>query len=215
MKTLTAASVVWLLFAGIAAAQVGPSSADAPAGYVGIVGQSAFGNVTSQSFGVEGGWAVMPSFVVFGEAGRVLDAAPASVGDAAQLIAGAIQQANVAFKVKEPITFFAAGVKYVVWSSGKLQPYLLAGFGLAQVKPNVEFTVGGTNVNGTLDQFGIVLGSDLSGTSTKPMMEVGAGAVYPLGDRVYADAEFRYNRVFIPGAAIPFSRAGLGLGLRF
>jgi hypothetical protein len=47
------------------------------------------------------------------------------------------------------------------------------------------------------------------------MLVVGGGARYPLGERFYADAELRYNRVFISGGAIPFTRVGLGLGVKF
>ena len=85
---------------------------------------------------------------------------------------------------------------------------------MAQASPDAEFTIGGVNVTNSLDQFGVVLGSDLAGASTTAMMEIGAGVVYDITDRFYLDAEFRYNRVFTD-AAIPFGRAGAGIGIRF
>jgi opacity protein-like surface antigen len=199
--------------AGLASAQ----AVDAPQKFVGVTAQSAFGNVTSQSFGVEAGLAVTPAFDVFLEGGRVFDAAPASLGQSAQTIAGFLSatQASVAYTVKEPVTFFDVAARYKIHTSGRFAPYLLAGIGLGQVKPDAQFTIGGTSVNSKLDQYGVVLGSDLSGSTTKAMMMVGAGVRYPLGDRFYADAELRYNRVFISSGAIPFARAGLGLGIQF
>jgi opacity protein-like surface antigen len=184
---------------------------------VGVTAQSAFGNVTSQAFGLEAGFSVAPSIDVFLEAGRTVDAAPATTGQGAQVIAGtlAATQANVAFTVAVPIDFIAAGAKYRLHFGGKLQPYVLAGGGVGIVKPKVDFTIGGVSVNNRLDQFGVVLGSDLSGTSTKFMIVAGAGARYALGTHFYADAEFRYNRVFVPGGNIPFTRVGAGLGVRF
>jgi len=184
---------------------------------IGLAVQSAFGNVTSQSFGLEAAFSVAPSIDVFLEAGRTADAAPASTGQGAQLIAGnlAATQANVGFTVAVPVTFIDAGARYRLHFGGKLQPYVLAGGGVGIVKPDVQFTIGGVNVTDRLDQFGVVLGTDLSGSSTKLMMVAGAGARYPLGARFYADAEFRYNRIFVSGGGIPFSRVGLGLGVTF
>jgi len=198
------------------AAQAQTSSAEGFRGFAGIVAQSAFGNVTSQSFGVEGGYALTPRVVIFGEGGRVMDAAPPSVGNGAQIIANflAVTHANVAYSSKEPVTFLAAGVKVMVPNSSKFEPYVLGGVGAAQVAPDAQFTIGTVNVNSSLGQFGVVLGSDLSGTSTKAMLEVGAGVVYDITDRVYFDVEFRYNRIFTD-VALPFGRAGAGIGIRF
>jgi opacity protein-like surface antigen len=205
-----------MALAGLASAQT-QHAADTPGSYIGVGVHSAFGNVTSQAFGFEGGTSLTPSIGIFVEGGKVVDAAPASLGQSAQLIASYLSttQANVGYSVAEPVLFFDAGARYTIHTSGKLAPYALAGLGLGQVKPDVEFTIGGTNVNSTLSQYGVALGSDLSGSTTKIMVVVGAGVRYPLGDLFYADAEFRYNRVFISGGDIPFSRLGLGFGVRF
>ncbi len=212
--TVVVAGMAVVLLSNVAQGQT--SAADRFSGFAGIVAQSAFGNVTSQSFGVEGGYALTPRVVIFGEGGRVMDAAPPSVGIGAQSIANflAATHANVGYSSKEPVTFLAAGVKVMVPNSSKFAPYILGGVGAAQVAPDAQFTIGTVNVTNSLSQFGIVLGSDLSGSSTKAMLEVGAGVVYDISDRLYFDAEFRYNRVFTD-PAIPFGRAGAGIGIRF
>jgi opacity protein-like surface antigen len=214
--TVAAMGAVVVFSGSVAQGQTAPGSTDGPRSFAGIVAESAFGNVTSQSFGLEGGYAVTPRIVIFAEGGRVMDAAPSSVGAGAQLIANFLNQTHtsVAYTVKEPITFFAAGVKLMVPTSTRFTPYVLAGVGAAQVAPDAEFTISGVNVTSSLSQFGVVLGSDLNGTTTKAMIEAGAGVVWDITDRFYFDAEFRYNRVFTD-TAIPFGRAGAGIGIRF
>ena len=140
-----------------------------------------------------------PTIGIFAEAGKVVDAAPASLGQSAQLIAGHLSatEANVEYTVADPVLFFDAGIRYTIHTSGQLAPYALAGVGLGQVKPDVEFTIGGTNVNSSLAQYGVALGSDMSGTTTKIMIVLPAGVSNTLGEIIYLDSEFRYNRVFM------------------
>ena len=209
--TVAAAGAAVVMASGVAQGQT--RITEDPKGYAGIVAESAFGNVTSQSFGAEAGYAVTPQFVIFIEGGRVMDAAPSSLGQGAQIIAVALGVANVTYAVKEPINFFATGVKYMIPTGTKFEPYLLAGGGVGMAKPDAEFSIAGVNVNDRLAQFGVVLGADLSGTSTAAMMEVGGGVVFLL-PHVYFDLGARYNRLFTD-AAIPFGRVGLGFGFRF
>src|SRR5712691_9050400 len=79
---LTAAATV---LGGVAHAQTAPGASK---GYVEVVAQSAFGNVTSQSFGAEIGVTVAPRIQVFAEAGQVRDTSPTTLGTGAQQIAG-------------------------------------------------------------------------------------------------------------------------------
>src|SRR5262249_23205962 len=142
-----------------------------------------------------------------------VDAAPASMGLAATAVTIQIQKTapNAAFTVKQPVDFVDAGARYQIDVHSKVMPYVLAGVGIGMVKPDAEFTVNGTSVNSTISTYGVALGSDLAGTTSKLMVVGGAGVRYPLTRAVYADFEFRYNRVFITDRNIPFSRAGLGL----
>jgi opacity protein-like surface antigen len=179
--------------------------------------QSAFGNVTSQSYGAEVGIAVTPFVQVFVEGGRTRDVAGTDIGSAAQQVAAALAQTQsaVSYTVKQPVTFVDAGIKYnIPIESTKVQPYAIGGFGIAQVKQDVTFTVNGTDVTSNLQQYGVVLGSDLSGSSNKALLVLGAGATVPVWHQLVADLQFRYGRIFSdPG--INMSRAGIGLGVRF
>ena len=120
MRSFVALAIGMLALSGVASAQTPARASDTDHGYVEGVIQSAFGNVTSQSYGAELGFTVIPNVQVFVEAGMVRDAATASIGTAAQLMAGVVSQtqANVAFRVKEPVTFGVAGLKFVVPTAG-------------------------------------------------------------------------------------------------
>ena len=218
MRSFVALAIAILAFGPAAAAQTPAAAQDADKGYVEGVVQSAFGNVTSQSYGAEIGVTVKPNIQVFVEAGMVRDVATSSIGAAAQLIAGFLSQtqANVAFRVKQPVTFGVAGLKFVVPTAGPIRPYVLGGGGMASVKQDVTFTVGGSDVTSNLtSQYGVQLGTDLSGSFTKPMLVAGAGAMWPAWKRLVVDIQFRFGRIFAEDGGINVSRAGIGVGVRF
>lgn len=206
-----------IAFGRVAGAQA-PGAADAGKGYAEVVAQSSFGNVTSQNYGGEFGYTVAPNVQVFVEVGHTRNVATTEIGLAAQTIAGALSQtqSNVGYSVKQPVTFGVGGVKYLLPLNGqRLLPYAMAGFGAARVTQDARFTVGGADVTGSLAQYGIVLGSDLSGSFTKPMFTLGGGIAYPVWQSMILDFQFRYGHVFASGQSINSSRAGLGVGLRF
>ena len=203
-----------LAVSSVAHAQPAPPASK---GYVEVVAQSAFGNVTSQSFGVELGVTISPTLQGFVEAGHVRDTASSELGSSALLIAGFLSQTqtNVTFSGKQPVTFGLAGVRYLIHPSAKVEPYVLVGGGVAQVKKDVTFSVAGTDVTANLAQNGVVLGTDLSGSETKPMITVGVGVVWPAWQRVIVDFQYRYGRVFTSDQGLNVSRAGVGIGVRF
>jgi opacity protein-like surface antigen len=213
MRPFVAFILGTLAVCGVASAQPAPAGA----GYVEGVAQSAFGNVTSQSYGLEAGFKIAPNLQIFAEAGRVTNAAPASLGVNAAVIAGSLSQtqSNVGFQAKEPITFGDAGVRYLFPASGRLEPYVLVGGGIARVQKNVTFSVGGTDVTGNLQQYFIVLGTDLSGTETKPMVTFGGGAGWRFSGHLVLDLQYRYGRVFASDQGVNINRAGAGFGVRF
>jgi opacity protein-like surface antigen len=217
MRSCAALAIGMLALAGVANAQT-PGSIDTDRGYVEGVIQSAFGNVTSQSIGAEIGVTIRPNLQVFVEAGQVHDVATAEIGTAAALMAGflAQTQANVAYSVKEPVTFGVAGLKYIVPMTGPVRPYVLGGGGIASVQQNVVFTIGGSDVTSSLaTQYGVQLGTDLSGSFTKPMFVVGGGAMWAPWQKLVVDLQFRFGRILADDGGINVSRAGLGVGVRF
>ena len=211
MRFAFAVAVCHLIVAGGAAAAQTPSR-----GYAEVVAQSAFGNVTSQSFGAEVGVRIAPALHVFAEVGRTRDTSPAALGQRAQLIAGFLAQTHsgVAFTVKQPATFGVAGLRYgkVV---GRVEPYVLGGGGVARVRKDVTFSASGADVTSTLSQLGVTLGTDLSGSETKTMITAGGGVAWNAWQRLVFDLQFRYGRIMTSDEGLNVSRAGIGVGFRF
>jgi len=206
-----------LVSSGVASAQ-SVSKPESMKGSIEAVAQSAFSNVTSQSYGAEIGVNIRSNLQIYVEAGQTRNAATAELSAAAQTVAGGLSQvaSNVGFSVKAPVTFGVAGLKYLIPVEGsKVMPYVLAGGGVASVKQNTVFTVGGTDVTSNLAQFGTVLGTDTSGSFTKPMFSVGGGVAYPVWQQLVVDFQIRFGRIFAEDQGINITRAGLGIGVRF
>ena len=217
MKLLVMVVAVTMALALGGVAQAQTTTTEDSKGYVEGVAQSAFGNVTSQSFGAEAGVSLGHGLYVFVDAGYVRDTAPSVLGVNAQIIAGFLSQSatSVTFQVYQPVAFGIAGLKYVVPVTGRIEPYVLGGVGAARIRKDVTFTVAGADVTSTLAQYGVVLGSDLAGTETKVMFSVGGGVMWPAWRRVVADFQYRFGRVSTSGPALNISRAGIGIGVRF
>ena len=193
-----------------------PGAAEAQ-GYVEGIAQATFGNVTSQSYGAEVGFTIWQTMQLFGQFGHMGNVATEGISQNAQLIAGALatlQPAPVTYSVKQPVTFYGGGVRYpVVVNDSKVRPYALGGFGAARVKNDVTFQLAGTDATNAISQY-VTLGTDLSGTVTKPMLTLGGGVAWPAWERLVVDFQYRYDRIFTEGG-FNVSRAGLGLGITF
>src|SRR5262249_428700 len=142
-------------------------------GYVEGVAQSAFGNVTSQSYGVEFGATIRPTLQVYGEFGQIRDVADTAFTTNPSTIASAlaqVQSAAVGFPARGALLFGGGGIKFRPATTMKVQPYVLGGFGFGQVKNDVTYTLGGTEATDSALAPYVTLGSDLSGSSTHPML---------------------------------------------
>ena len=214
-------SILVLMVGAVVLGGVANAQTNAPAtskGYVEGVAQSAFGNVVSQSFGAEMGVSVAERVEILVEGGRMRDVAAPEIGAAAQKIGDFLSRTQggaVSYHVKQPVTFGAAGVKFLIPVKSKLQPYVMAGGGIAKVKQDVTFAVGGTDVTDNMAQYGVVLGTDLSGDFTKAMATFGGGIVWPMWQRLVVDFQYRYGRIFAEDQGINVNRAGVGVGVRF
>src|SRR5262249_26963790 len=176
--------------------------------------QSAFGNVTSQAYGGGFGVTVWQPLQVFVEVGQGRDVASSTLGDHAAQIAApptVLQPGRGSYTAKQPVAFFLAGVRYpIVIQGSKVRPYVQGGFGLGNVKNDVNFQL----TSGDVSQY-VTLGSDLTGSATSPMLSLGGGVVVPVWQRLIADLQFRYGRIFADNEGINVSRAGVGVGVRF
>jgi hypothetical protein len=187
-------------------------------GYVEFVAHSSFGNAPSQSYGGEVGWTIAPQLQLFGLAGRTSNVAPPAFGAGALVIAQYLQRTQsgtVSFTAEQPITFGAGGVKYLIPTSARVAPYVLAGAGMANVSSDARFLVGGTDITGNLAAYGVTLGTDLSGSVSKPMLTFGGGVLWPFWKNVGLDFQYRLGRVMNGTSSITTQLAGAGLAARF
>ncbi len=207
-----------LAMSGIATAQSAPPASDAAIGYAEVVAHSAFGNVTSQSYGGEVGYKVWKTAQLFVEGGAVGDVASSATSGGAQAIAGALTQLQpeaVSYSVKQPVAFVAAGLRHPFAVHARvLRPYVAGAFGAARVKNDVHFRLGGVDSPDKLAQY-VTLGSDLSGTTTSALMNLGGGVEWLAWHRLVLDFQYRYGRIFHDGGGINVHRAGLGVGVTF
>jgi opacity protein-like surface antigen len=181
--------------------------------------QSSFGPTTSQAYGGEGGFKITPNLQIFVEIGTVRNVATSALGTHAQAIASyltATQSSPVTFTGREPVVFGTGGLKYIFYTNAeKLEPYVLLGFGVARVTKDVHFYVGGADVTSSLDQYRVILGSDLSGEETDPMLEVGGGLYWLFYKQLFLDIQYRYNHIFSSIEGLSLNRVGAGIGIRF
>jgi opacity protein-like surface antigen len=211
MKRTVLAVLAWTALGGVAFAQ-SPTAADDAKGYAEVVAQSAFGNVTSQSFGGEVGFAIRPGLQVYVEGGYVRDTTPSSLSASAQAIAGDIsaKAGGASYSVKQPVTFGIAGLKYLLpVDQSRFSPYLMVGGGAARVEKDVTFTV----ASGQVSDY-VTIGNDLAGSETKGMISAGVGVDWAVGKNFIVDLQYRFGHVFTTDG-LNINRAGAGFGVRF
>lgn len=199
---------------GQTAGAVGPDR-----GYVQFTVGPTFGHKSSSAIGGEAGYTLTDALQVFLEGGRMGNVATTDVDARAQIIGNTI---GASVSTVQRAAYFDIGAKYRFPKEyGKWRPYALLGVGAAGVKTTVDFAVNGNDVTGQLDQLGVLLGRDLSGTVTKVFLTVGAGASMQLGKRYLVDLTYRYGRIFPRTSQIDNDqginthRAQAGIGIRF
>jgi opacity protein-like surface antigen len=199
-------------------------------GYVELTGAATLGHKSSSSIGGEAGYSLTDALQLFLEGGRMANVATTDVDARAMTIGNAITPVPASVSTAQRAAYFDIGVKYRLsehfkgrpnWLSSRWRPYGLLGVGAASVKTTTNFSIGGTDVTGQLDQYGVQLGNDLSGTVTKAFLTVGLGTNATLGQRYLLDFSYRYGRVFprtsqiADDKGINTQRLQAGIGIRF
>jgi opacity protein-like surface antigen len=221
MKTLLAVAASALLLSASASAQTpapaGGAQPGEPSYYVNGLIEAALGDVQSQSFSVEVGVKLQPKVDAFIEVGRIRDTAPASLGENAQIIVQYVAQvqSGLTYQVKQPVTTVQAGIRYgLPKQRGQFLPYLVVGGGMARVTRGVTFSVGRNDITDRLDQYGVTLGSDLSGDVTKGMVTVGGGVEWNHFQPFFIGLDYRYGHIF-DSPTVSVNRAGISIGVKF
>jgi opacity protein-like surface antigen len=180
-----------------------------------------FGNASNASLGGELDFKLGTEWQAFLEAGQMRNVAPGLIEDRAALIAGII---GGSVDAAARATYVDAGIKYLfVPFGGGYTPYVGLGFGVARVKADVAFSVNGAELGEDvlLSRYGVQLGNDLAGTTTKPLVMLGFGISRHFAHRYLLDLSYRFGRIFSKSddieddESINSNRVQVGIGVRF
>ena len=136
--------------------------------------------------------------------------------DQAGVIATALgqsQNASASGSIEVPVRYAGLGARWV-FESGKVRPYVLVTIGGATVERKPSFTLGGSDVTGSIAQYGVTLGQDMIGEYNQLGTTGGLGMLMGFGTW-YFDAGVRMLRVSGNGADANIARVVLGGGYRF
>jgi opacity protein-like surface antigen len=187
-------------------------------GYVELTFGATFGHKSASSIGGEAGYTLTDALQLFLEGGRVGNVATTDVYARALIIGNAI---GAAVSTAQRAAYFDIGAKYRLSEYGRWRPYALVGIGAAGVKTTTNFSIGGTDVTSQLDQRGVQLGNDLTGTLTKAFLTIGVGTDAAFGKRYLLELSYRYGRIFprtsqiADDQGINTQRLQAGIGIRF
>lgn len=209
---------VIIVLAGVSRSQAQTTSE--PRWYGEIAVAATLGHKSDKAFGGEIGGRLSETLDVFIEAGHMGNVGNDDLEARAQKIAAFLggTVGSSAYKVN----FFDIGLKYRVPMTGMWHPYVAVGVGLAKVKPEVTFGVGGTDVTGELESRGVQLGTDLSESQNRALVMAGGGTTIDFATRYFADVSYRYghisetksgDEVLIKGLST--QRVQIGVGIRF
>lgn len=212
------------LWAMPAAAQTASGSAPAAAptvdfAYVGANAGPAVVDKVSGAAGLEGGVRVWRNLDAIGELGWIGNVATrkqlsAASGLAASL--GATQNAVGTGELTASALHIGFGARWVFedMTPFGVRPYVLGTFGGARVKQDPTFTLNGSDVTATINQYGVTLGKDLAGTYWRNAVTGGVGVVKGFGDW-YADGSLRLTSIAGIGRRANATRLMFGAGRRF
>jgi opacity protein-like surface antigen len=195
--------------------QVPPPHPD-PSAAVAFTSGASFGYASS--LGGEASKRLSPDVDLIVAGAHVWNLTPADVAVRARTIANAVG-ATAATTVHANVLDAGVRVYLPQLAARYVQPYALAGGGVAFMQTATAFAINGSATNA--NTLGIQLGPDLSGTTIKPSLLVGGGAVVKPSRRVFVDLGFRYDRIFARPSQIPRDQAlnavrlQIGAGVRF
>jgi hypothetical protein len=194
-----------------------PSSANSAGLFVGgIAGAASVRNVGGL-FGGELGVRLSDMLDVFGEGLWMQDVVTRRRLQSATTIGAYLQgsQGKVATStVIAPASYGGGGVRLMFRISGRLRPYFAFGVGGAHIVFKPAFTLSGSDITSSLQQFGIVLGRDLTGEVTRPAF-TGSVGVRLAQARWYVDGGFRVLSIRTSDQPTNVLQAGAAVGFRF
>lgn len=212
-SALTIASVA-LLWAAPVSAQTASTGKQIYAGV--LVGVQSVQNVGGL-VGLELGYPVSNRLDIRGEFTWLQNTVTRRRLGSAESVAAFLQQSQGAAAtaaLDAPAVLGGGSIRWFVTEARAVRPYLTAGAGVARVTFRPTFTLNGGDVTTLLDQYGVTLGSDLTGSTAKPAITAGVGVAADRGAwRVGVD--LRVTSIRTVGQATNVLRLNAGIGRDF
>ena len=148
--------------------------------------------------GFEGGAAVAENIEAFADLGYSSKLQPATLDPSARTIVDFLQRTTgqpAGYSSDAPAFFGDIGARYFFKPRYGVRPYGLGSVGFARIDQQVQFTLSGNDVTGSLGDYGVTLGEDLAGAVTKASLGVGGGVMVPFRT-LHFDVGYTYNRIF-------------------
>ena len=226
IRVLSVFVALWGL-AGSAAAQTPaaarPSTpAAAPAAsdrgvFVGATAGGASVQNVGGLFGGELGFRVTDQIDVFGEGLWMEDVVSRRRLAVATTIGAFLQTSQgkpATGTVVAPASYGGAGVRYSFMTKGHVRPYVAVSVGGAHIAFKPTFTLSGSDVTSSLGQYGVTIGSDLTGEITRPAVSGGVGVRF-VRARWYVDGGVRVIGVRTTDQATNVLCASASFGFKF
>ena len=116
--------------------------------------------------------------------------------------------------VRAPAFYLGAALRYMFTEPARARPYVVFGGGAGWITREPTFTLGGVDVTSSLNQYGIVLGSDLTGRTVSPAFIAGFG-LQMVRKQTYINLEVRATSIRTSGTPTTATSIIGGLGYRF
>jgi hypothetical protein len=160
-------------------------------------------------------WKNLDLLIEGGYAGNLATRREADHAGTIAAILQAAQGSTVTSSVRVPSSYAAFGARWVFESTSRYRPYVLVSIGGASVNLKPKFVLNGADVTGSLTNFGITLGSDLTGSYRPSAVGGGVGLLMPLGRQWYFDGSIRLLSINTDLQRTNLSRISFGVGRRF
>ncbi len=143
--------------------------------------------------GGEAGFRLSDRLEIFGEGVWMEDVVTRRRLEHANTVAAYLQASQgkpATGTVIAPASYGGGGVRFMFMTSGSVRPYATLSVGGAHIALQPVFTLNGTDVTSSIGQYGVTLGSDLTGEVNKPAFGGGGGVRFAL-TRWYMDGGVR------------------------
>jgi hypothetical protein len=221
-RMLSTVLIVACLAGARSAAAQSPAASNAtgPTDTSWFIGVTAGAGSVHKAAGLVGGqlgYRVSDRIEIFGEGLGLLNVVNNDRLDLVRRV-GAFLQASqggtVSSTIKAPAFYAGGGLHLMLTGVQRVRPFVSVGAGVARVTLQPAFTLGGADVTASLPQYGVTLGSDLTGSLTKPAFAGGVGVRIAQG-RWGIDADVGVISIRTAGSPTNVLRTSAGLGFGF